>query len=102
MSFNFDIWSLIPSAVGMVCSTGLGTVLGNIAKEYTKDSKKYEKLAAGVSAYFLSGYLADKCSEKVSGQMNSMKLTYEQIKKLKAQAAIDDLDDEDEDYEEDD
>ena len=102
MSFNFDIWSLIPSAVGMVCSTGLGTVLGNIAKEYTKDSKKYEKLAAGVSAYFLSVYLADKCSEKVSGQMNSMKLTYEQIKKLKAQAAIDDLDDEDEDDEEDD
>lgn len=102
MSFNFDIWNLIPSAVGMICSTGLGTVLGNIAKEYTKDSKKYEKLAAGVGAYFLSGYLADKCSEKVSGQMNSMKLTYEQIKKFKAQAAIDDLDDEDEDDEEDD
>lgn len=102
MSFNFDIWSLIPSAVGMVCSTGLGTVLGNIVKEYTKDSKKYEKLAAGVGAYFLSGYLADKCSEKVSGQMNSMKLTYEQIKKLKAKAAIDDLDDEDDDDEEDD
>lgn len=102
MSFNFDIWSLIPSAVGMVCSTGLGTVLGNIAKEYTKDSKKYEKLAAGVGAYFLSGYLADKCSEKVSGQMNSMKLTYEQIKKFKAQAAIDELDDEDDDDEEDD
>ena len=34
--------------------------------------------------------------------MNSMKLTYEQIKKLKAQAAIDDLDDEDDDDEEDD
>lgn len=102
MSFNFDIWNLIPSAIGMVCSTGLGTVLGNIAKEYTKDSKKYEKLAAGVGAYFLSGYLADKCSESVSGKVNSMKLTYEQIKKLKAQAAIDDLDDEDDDDEEDD
>ena len=39
MSFNFDIWNLIPSAIGMVCSTGLGTVLGNRIQRSMRNSQ---------------------------------------------------------------
>jgi hypothetical protein len=85
---TLDIWGLIPSVAGMICSTGIGTVLGNVAKEYTKDSKRYEQVAAGVSAYLLSGYLADKCSGYADDKVKSVRMTYDQIRKMRAKQRL--------------
>ena len=102
-----DIWGLIPSIGGMVCSTGLGTVLGNVAKEYTKDAKRYEKVAAGVSAYLLSGYLADKCADHLKGQVEQVKLSVNALNQARAKAKLmaaklDSEDEEDDDIDEED